>query len=528
MIKAFLNLFRQPAHQTQVDLTEGVLPYGKGNNFPLRLAQLVQSSPTGAAGHSIISSFIEGNGFSDQTLKDLKINGLGETFGLLHACTSESLALYRGFAWLIKYNASAQITEIYNVPFENVRLCKPDSRGVISKVRVNPYFGTSEYRKSDSVEYDVFTPEQKQTLKQIASQQTKFKGQILYVGQTRPLSRFYPEPDYYSCADWLKIDAGIQSYHANNLEAGFFQTVLLKMVGDPDAPSTHPDDQGTDDAGNKIPLKTRGERFNIEMQQFTGSDSKTKMLVLWEQMKDQLPELQPFPQITNENFFTSLQEVCDRKILMAMGIPGILVNMGRDNSLSDGSQMANATKVMQDRVRKHQNLLENYYMQVLKMFATPYMGEVKIVNGNSFQELETIDPSIWEVLTPEEKRKWIKENTEYPVSDAPAPIPAPSNFSNVFFSDYPETAKKNAERALKYSVDHPGCGTAMGKRRGQDISEGRPLSFKDVKSIYSFLKRNAGFENTLFSDSCNAVLFSMWGGKPMLNYCAEKIKFINE
>ena len=113
------------------------------------------------------------------------------------------------------------------------------------------------------------------------------------------------------------------------------------------------------------------------------------------------PELQPFPQITNENFFTSLQEVCDRKIPMAMGIPGILVNMGRDNSLSDGSQMANATKVMQDRVRKHQNLLENYYMQVLKMFATPYMGEVKIVNGNSFQELETIDPSVWEVLTPQ-------------------------------------------------------------------------------------------------------------------------------
>ena len=141
MIKAFLNLFRQPAHQTQVDLTEGVLPYGKDNNFPLRLAQLVQSSPTGAAGHSILSSFIEGNGFSDQTLKDLKINGLGETFGLLHACTSESLALYRGFAWLIKYNASAQITEIYNVPFENVRLCKPDSRGVISKVRVNPISG---------------------------------------------------------------------------------------------------------------------------------------------------------------------------------------------------------------------------------------------------------------------------------------------------------------------------------------------------------------------------------------------------
>ena len=198
MIKTFLNLFRQPAHQTQVDLTEGVLPYGKDNNFPLRLATMVQSSPTGAAGISIISEFIEGAGFSDQTLKDKVINGHGETFGILHSLTCESWALYRGFAWLIKYNANAQITEIFNIPFENVRLCKPDSRGIISKVRVNPYFGTSEYRKSGSVEYDVFNANQKQTLAQIAKQTEKFKGQILYVGQTRPLSRFYPEPEYYS------------------------------------------------------------------------------------------------------------------------------------------------------------------------------------------------------------------------------------------------------------------------------------------------------------------------------------------
>jgi hypothetical protein len=527
MIKTFLNLFRQPAHQTQVDLTEGVLPYGKDNNFPLRLATMVQSSPTGAAGVSIISEFIEGAGFSDQSLKDIVINGRGETFGILHSLTCESWALYRGFAWLIKYNAQAQITEIFNIPFENVRLCKPDSRGVISKVRVNPYFGTSEYRKSDSVEYDVFTPNQKQTLAQIAKQTEKFKGQILYVGQTRPLSRFYPEPEYYSAQGWLKIDAGIQDYHSNNLEAGFFQTVLLKMIGNPDDPSTHPDDQSTDDQGNKISIRTRGERFNIAMQEFTGADSKTKMLVLWEQLKDQMPELQAFPQITNENFFTNLQETCDRKILIAMKVPGILVNMGRENSLSDGAQMANATKVMQDRVKKPQNMLENYYMQVLKMFATPYVGEVKIINGNTFQELETIDPSIWEVLTPEEKRQWIKENTEYPISNAPAPMPV-SNFKDIFFTDYPEGAKKNAAKALKYSEDHPGCGTPMGKRRGADISEGRPLSFKDIKSTYNFLKRNAGFENTLFSDSCNAVLFSMWGGKPMLDYCADKIKFVNE
>ena len=93
------------------------------------------------------------------------------------------------------------------------------------------------------MEYDVFTPEQKQTLKQIASQQTKFKGQIFTLAKPGLCQDSTLNLIAIRVPIGLKIDAGIQSYHANNLEAGFFQTVLLKMVGDPDAPSTHPDDK---------------------------------------------------------------------------------------------------------------------------------------------------------------------------------------------------------------------------------------------------------------------------------------------
>lgn len=527
MIQVFKNLFRQPAQEVQIDRTEGILPYGKDNSFPIRLAKLVHESPTAQASISIFSDFIEGNGFSDQSLKDKIINSRGDTFGHLHSLTCESFALFRGFAWLLKYNVSGDITEIHFIPFENCRLGIPDSSGVIGKIVVNPYFGTPLYmnNKKYTKEYDAYTPEKRFVIQQIATQKNKFKGQILYIGQTRPLSRFYPQPEYYSAKSWMAIDAGIQEYHENNLDAGFFQTVLLKMIGDPDAPSTHPEDQKTDEDGNKIPTRTRGERFNIEMQKFTGSESKTKMLVLWEQLKDQMPELQAFPQITNENFFTNLQQVCDQKILMATKIPAILVNIGRENSLSDGAQMANATRVMHDRVTKSQNLLERTYKDVLSKFLEPVSGEIKIINTNSFQELDAIDPLVWEVLTVEEKRKWVKENTEYPVSDTATTQPVvEAKFKDIFFTDYPAGAKANARRALEH---HAPCGTAMGKRRGEDIANGRPLSFKDIKSIYSYLKRNSGNKNKAW-ESCDPVLFHMWGGQEMLDYCAEKIKMINE
>jgi len=243
----------------------------------------------------------------------------------------------------------------------------------------------------------------------------------------------------------------------------------------------------------------------------------------------QFPELQAFPSVANDNFFTNLQETCDRKILIAMKIPGILVNTGRDNSLSDGTQMANATRVMHDRVAKPQNMLEAIYMQVLKRFREPVVGEIKIVNTNSFQELDAIDPLIWEVLTPEEKRQWIKDNTEYPVTEAPAPVLAPVNkFQNILFTDYPEGAKKNAARALKYMEDNGACGKPFGKQLAKDIVDSKPLSFKDIRKIYNYLKRNRDHQNKLFSDSCEAVLFSAWGGVAMFDYCASKISMIND
>jgi len=527
-IQTFNHVYRQPAQQTQIDLSEGILPYGRDNSFPLRLAKLVQESPTASASISVFSDFIEGSGFSDPSLKDKVINAKGEKFGMLHSITCEAYALFRGFAWLLKYNIAGDITEIYPIPFENVRLGAPDASGVISKIFVNPYYGTPQMDKMYTKVYDSYTPDRQSVLKQMQRDKNKFKGQILYFGTTRPLSRFYPEPDYYAAKSWMAIDAGISEYHETNLDAGFFQTVLLKMIGDPDATNTHPEDMKLDDAGNKISFRTRGERFQIDMQQFAGAESKTKIMVLWEQLKEQMPELQPFPTITNDNFFTNLQETCDRKILVATKIPGILVNMGRDNSLSDGTQMANATRVMHDRVAKPQNILESIYMNILSRMREPYTGEVKIVNTNSFQELDTIDPLVWEVLTPEEKRQWIKDNTEYPVTDAPAPVQAVNKFQNILFTDYPQSVKNTAKRALEYAEQNPGCGKPAGKKIAQDIVEGKPLSFKDIKRIYNYLKRNRDHSNKLFSDSCEAVLFSMWGGMAMFDYCAAKISMVND
>lgn len=527
-------LFRQPAQPIQVDLTDNSLWYGSDNAFPLKLATLVQESPAASSCISVLSDFLEGSGFSDETLKDKQINARGQTLGDIHNLVCESYALFEGFSLIVKYTREGKISEIFHYPFENCRLERPDAKGIISKININPYYGTSIFQRMYTEIYDTFNPDPIVVRSQMAKQKEKYKGQILYVAFTRPLSRFYPQPYYYSAKSWMAIDAGIGAYHENNLDAGFFQTVLMKMIGNPDEVSTHPDDVCYNDAHQSEPKRTRGERFNIMMQGFTGSESKTKMMVLWEMMKEQLPTLEAFPTTTNEAFFTTLQNLTTKNILIATKTPSILANMGGESSLSDGNQMANATRVMHDRVKKPQNLLIRTYKMLLGNFKVPYEQEIKILNTNSFESSVKVEDQ-WKALTAPEQRQWLKENTDFPIQETtpatatPTPTPAKVNqFSNIMFTDYPEGAKKNAQRALRWMADNEGCGKPMGKQMSQDIVDSKPLSFKDIKRIYNYLRRNRVHENKLFSDSCDSCLFSAWGGIAMFDYCEAKIKEINE
>ncbi len=524
-------LFRQPVQPVQVDLSDNSLWYGEDNSFPLRLATLVQESPAASSCISILSDFLEGSGFSDETLKDKIINGRQQTFGDIHNLVCESYAMFEGFTLLIKYTIEGKISEVLFVPFENVRLQQPDAKGIIAKVNVNPYYGTGIYQRRFTQEYDTFNPDEKVVRSQMAKQGPKYKGQILYVAFTRPLSRFYPQPYYFSAKAWMAIDAGIGRYHEGNLDAGFFQMVLMKMIGNPDEESTHPEDVEYNSNNQNQSKRTRSQRFEIEMQRFMGSDSKTKMMILWEMMKDNLPSLEAFPTSTNSEFFVALQNLTTKNILIAMKIPAILANMGGEQSLSDGNQMANATKVMHVRVKKPQSVLERTYKTILSHFKEPYLQDVKITNTNAFEGLTKIDPLIWASMTPEEQRTWIKEETDYPIQEVNAlptaqPVAA-QGFQNIFFTDYPQGAKDSAKRALKWDEAN-GCGKPMGREIGNSIVNGSPLSFKDIKRIYGYLKRNMGNESKLFSDSCDSVLYAMWGGSHMREYCEKKIKEVNE
>src|ERR1041385_4160175 len=218
---SFKSLFRQPAPKNATTF-DGYLPNGANDCFPIEWAQTISDSPTGSSCLGTLQDFIEGQKFSDTDLMNVVVNTKGETFWQIHQQSADSWGEEEGVFYLLRYNALGNITEWEFIPFENCRFGRPDDKGIISKIYVNPYFGTSEYRSSDKTQtktYDVFNP--KAVKDQMIKQGSKFKGQIFYAGTTTSLSRFYPRPKPMSAKKWMKIEAGIADYHEDKIDNGF-------------------------------------------------------------------------------------------------------------------------------------------------------------------------------------------------------------------------------------------------------------------------------------------------------------------
>lgn len=420
---------------------------------------------------------------------------------------------------------------------------KSDSKGVISKIKVNPYFGTYEYLKIYDRVYDVYNPDQKAVFEQQA-RDTKdgkcfYPGQILYVATTGPLSRFYPAPKYYSCHYWMAVDEAIGGFHKHNIDNGFFQSVMLRLIGDPNVPSTHPDDMTWNATTNQYepnPKNTAGMRLNKEMQKFSGWTKAGNVMAQWGLNKEEWPDLVAMPATSNAELFKTIQDITTEQIARATKVPSILANIQSGATLGgDGNAIRASVKLMQQRTVKTHGMLERVYKDLLSRMDQPYMGEVKILHYNPFPEMEKIDSLIWAAIPLEDQRAWIVKNTEFTITAQPTATATPTQpqpvnkFMGVSYTSYPDGAKTTAKKALDFKTKmHSNCGSKKGWEICQDIIDGKPIAYPMVRRIKNYLIKNEQFSNNTFSDSCESLLFSCWGGKDMLKWTQLIISTINE
>jgi hypothetical protein len=529
-VKVYNLVQREFAYSAQVDTSGKYIPYfDHHDGFPVELAQLVAGSPTATSCLSTLTDFIAGEGFNQgEELENLVLNKQGLKFSRFHDICSGSMAHEWGVAAIVKFNKVGDVTEVYDIPFGYCRLGMPDGKGVISKIKYNPYFGTQYYKLQDTEEYDSWNPGQAA----VQAAKPGWKGQIYWLGIRDRKHQFYPIPDYYSAKSWMSVEKNAGVYFEENLQNGFLQDTIMKLIGDPNDPSGLKD---SDD--NDIPKQ---QAFDEEMTNNFGQGAKSRhrIIAFWGNNKEEWPELQAFPTSGNPDLFRIQDEHAIKKITIATKVPAILANISEGVSLGgDGNTIRAAVKLMQQRVVRPQNLLIGFYQDLLSKMVTPYTEPIKITAYNPFPELETIDQQAWEVLSQEEKRKWVKDHTEIELIETPVqntvpqtqPVqaqgPPRGTVVNLHFNNYPSKVKTTIKRALDWQEKmQTRCSSKAGLEISNSIMEGRPLGPKEIRRLSNFLSKKVLFKDHPYSESCESVLFDAWGGSEMMTWANDMVK----
>lgn len=412
------NLERELQVERQIRNDEETVVWGADDAFPLRIINAVDESPTTLSCLDQVKKFLQGSEFSDQGLMDFVIDKDGTTLWDFHGQLCEYLSVLDGFTVNFKYDIERRITNAYCIPIENCRFKKSDSKQ-IHKIKYNPYFGTNEYDMKYTKEYDVFNL--KTVIEELTREGTGYKGQIYFYGAERPRYKFYPVPKYWSGNKWIYVDGQIQTFHKKNLDNGFFQSILMKLIGDPNQPSKNPKYQKykENSDGTKVPdgsTHTVGQEFSEMMsEQFSGVKEAGSVMAVWAKNRDESAEIQAFPSNTQFDLLQGTFTDAIRGITIATQVPAILANLPQQASSlgSDGNSIRAAIELMQARVAPNQRVLENFYNNVLLpnlQDEAMRTKKIKIKNYSPITTQVTIEDKYWEFMDDAEKADFINNN----------------------------------------------------------------------------------------------------------------------
>jgi len=106
-------------------------------------------------------------------------------------------------------------------------------------------------------------------------------------------------------------------------------------------------------------------------------------------------------------------------------------------------------------------------------------------------------------------------------------LSAANNIELKTYNDYPQAARNNAKRAIKWKEENgSSCGTSIGWTRAAQLSRGANLSRSTIARMASF-KRHQQHKDVPYSEGCGGLMWDAWGGSAGVNWAISKLKKID-
>ena len=318
-----INLGAETAPQVSEDRGKDYILYGTDNwknLYPQFLIDLYYNSSTNAAIINATAEMISAEDIIIDNEDERNLDALVKLKQFMaNANSNESLhevikkcafdfKLQGGFALNIIWSRDrTQISEIYHIPVEKIRVEKPNEMG-----KVTGYFVSADWsntRQNKPYRVPAFNVNNRTSA-----------NQILYTGLYSPNMNSYFTPDYLAGNNWSLIDQKVAEYHLNAINSGFSGSYAFNFA-------------------NGIP--TQEERLEIEhrlSQKFQGSENAGKVIVTFSDDNTRTPQITPIQTADLDKQYLALQELLVQNILTAHRVTSPML-MGIKNDTGLGSNV---------------------------------------------------------------------------------------------------------------------------------------------------------------------------------------------
>lgn len=221
-----------PPFQIKETRVEGIQQFGKDNAYPTRIERLINRSITARSAAQMLTRFLIGNGFKDETLNSLVV-GTDNYYKNITALDllrhmAGSVAYNHGLYVRIQYNMNHEITGLKSEVFKNCRFGKLDTQEYTGKIVIYDNWDRQKATrviKKDFILVDIYNPRKAVIEKQIGENIKKYNGQIYF--------RFFDDSYLYpvSLIDPVQYEADterqIQMFKNGELRRGFFMKQII-------------------------------------------------------------------------------------------------------------------------------------------------------------------------------------------------------------------------------------------------------------------------------------------------------------
>lgn len=285
--------------------------YGAQNDYPQRVAEIVEASATGSACVNTYSKFIVGRGFAVESFYRAIVNEKNETPDDLLRLLADDLARFGGMSLHINYNALYQIVEVSYVPFEWVRFEELDAEYNFHRVAVHPdwgkrYTNLRRFVDKDIEHFPLFEPSPEVIASEVESAGgwENYGGQILYYSNRG--DKVYPIPIFGAVLTDMSNEEGLSNITQRNVRHNFLPAGMLV------------------DYDNTANSEEQAAQTKDELKQFQGDMKAGQLMYVNVRNDEQAPEFKAFTTNNYDKAFTNAEEKTPEIIGRAFVQPPIL------------------------------------------------------------------------------------------------------------------------------------------------------------------------------------------------------------